>query len=113
MLPTLLTVKEVADRLGAADSAVYAQIRSGALPAIRITPKAIRVLESDLEFYLSSAGPELTVTEAACHLQLSRSEVYKLIRTGRLPALVRGKTGRRVLKRDLIHYIDTRPGVAG
>ncbi len=112
MLPVLLTVKEVAERLGVAESAVYAQIQRGVLPAIKITARAIRVLESEFETYLNPAGPELTVPEAARHLKLSHSEVYKLIRERRLPALVRGKSRRRILKRDLVEYINNRPGAA-
>ncbi len=109
MLPPLLTVREVAKRLGMAESAVYSKIQRGSLPAIKVTATAIRVLESELELYVDAAGAELTVTESAQHLKLSRSEVYKLIRERRIPALVRGKSSRRILKRDLIEYINTRP----
>ena len=71
MLPVLLTVKEVAQRLGMAESAVYAQIQRGSLPAIKITSRSIRILESELELYLNPAGPEMTVAEVAYHLSLS------------------------------------------
>ena len=112
MLPVLLTVREVAQRLGMAESAVYAQIHRGNLPAIKITPRSIRILESELELYQNPAGPEMTVAEVASHLSLSHSEIYKLIRERRLPALVRGKSRKRILKRDLVEYINSRPNAA-
>lgn len=112
VLPVLLTVKEVADRLGTTESAIYAQIYRGRLPAMKIAPRLVRIRESDLELRLNPAGRELTVAEVARYLQLSTSEVYWLIRNGRLRALVRGRIGRRILERDLMDYVDARPPVA-
>jgi excisionase family DNA binding protein len=48
----LLTVGEVCDAMRVSNMTVYRLIKSGALPAIRLG-KAYRVLESEVERYLS------------------------------------------------------------
>ena len=105
MLPVLLTVHEVAEQLRVSSAAVYGLIRRGRLRAIHVTPKSVRIREEDLERFVDPAGPELTVAQAAGVLRVSRSEVYLLIREGRLPALKRGRRPTRVLKRDLVNYV--------
>ncbi len=48
----LLTVGEVAERLNCSRELVYKRIESGALPAIRIGPRGLRVDPRDLGAYL-------------------------------------------------------------
>lgn len=45
----LLTVEEVARRLSMSRQGVWSLIRSGALPAVRISPRRLRVHPGDLE----------------------------------------------------------------
>lgn len=110
-MPVLLTIEEVAVRMGMSKSAVYRRIAVGELRAIRITARAVRVLEADLQAYLNPAGPELTVREAAGVLRLSRLAVYDLIEEGKLQATRRGPWGTRILRRELREYIERRPMV--
>lgn len=110
-MPVLLTIAEVAERMGVSKSGVYRRIAGGDLRAIRIGDRAMRVLESDLLAYVDPVGPELTVREAATVLRLSPSMVYDLIREGRLPAADRGPRRLRVLRSELEAYIEGRPMV--
>ncbi len=110
-MPVLLTIAEVAARMAISKSAVYRRIAAGELRAIRITTRAIRVLEADLQAYLNPAGPELTVRETAGVLRLSRSAVYELIEEGKLPATRRGPRRMRILRRELRDYIEQQPMV--
>ena len=110
-MPVLLTIAEVAARMGISKSAVYRRIAGGELRAIRITARAVRVVEADLQAYLNPAGPELTVREAARALKLSPSTVYELIEEGKLAAMRRGPRQMRILRRELRGYIERRPMV--
>lgn len=51
----LLTLTEVARVLRVSKRTVYALVRSGRLPSIRVGVRGVRVLESDLERYLEDA----------------------------------------------------------
>lgn len=53
-LSRLLRVEEVAEILVQHPVTVYAEIRDGVLPAVRLGTRSIRVRESDLEAYLAS-----------------------------------------------------------
>ncbi len=110
-MPVLLTIAEVAQRMGISKSGVYRRIAGGDLRAIRISDRAMRVLESDLQAYVDPVGPELTVREAATVLRLSTSMVYELIREGRLATTERGSRRLRVLRSELEAYIEGRPMV--
>ncbi len=52
MTERLLTTREVAETLAISPESVLRRIRSGELPAIRLSSKAIRIRESELEDYL-------------------------------------------------------------
>lgn len=108
-MPVLLTIAEVAARMGISKSAVYRRIAGGGLRAIRVTDRAMRVFESDLQAYIDPVGPELTVRAAAALLRLSPSMVYDLIREEKLPAIPRGPRRLRILRSDLYDYIVGRP----
>lgn len=51
----LLTAQEVADQLGITDQRVYAMIREGLLPGVRLG-RSVRVEVSALEAYLAQGG---------------------------------------------------------
>lgn len=48
-----LTPREVAQRLKVSYGAVLLLIRRGDLPAVRVTPKLLRIQQSDLSQYLA------------------------------------------------------------
>jgi excisionase family DNA binding protein len=48
---SLLTVKEVAEKLKVSAATVYALCASGRLPHLRISTHSIRIAESDLKAY--------------------------------------------------------------
>lgn len=50
----LLTLSQVADRLQVSLSDVRRKIRAGILPSIRLGPRQVRVLTSDLQAYVES-----------------------------------------------------------
>jgi excisionase family DNA binding protein len=50
----LLTLSQVADRLQVSLSDVRRKIRSGILPSVRLGPRQVRVLVSDLQVYVKS-----------------------------------------------------------
>ena len=109
-MPVLLTIAEVAARMGISKLAVYRRISGGDLRAIRISSKALRVLELDLQAYLDPVGPELTVKEAAAVLKLSPSTIYELIEEKKLAATKRGPTKQiRILRGELQDYIKRQP----
>ena len=78
-MPVLLTIAEVAQRMGISKSGVYRRIAGGDLRAIRISDRAMRVLESDLQAYVDPVGPELTVREAATVLRLQRHAQWRTV----------------------------------
>lgn len=51
----LLTLTEVARLLRVSKRTVYALVRSGRLPSIRVGVRGVRVLETDLARYLEDA----------------------------------------------------------
>jgi excisionase family DNA binding protein len=50
--PSLLTTREVADRLGLAPATVLRWAQAGKLPAVYLSSRAIRFREDDLEAFL-------------------------------------------------------------
>lgn len=50
----LLTLSQVAERLQVSLSDVRRKIRAGVLPSIRLGPRQVRVLVSDLQVYVKS-----------------------------------------------------------
>ena len=108
-MPVLLTISEVAARMGISKLSVYRRISGGDLRAIRISSKALRVLELDLQAYLDPVGPELTVKETAAVLKLSPSTIYELIEEKKLAATRRSPKQIRILRGDLQDYIKRQP----
>lgn len=55
-IPEFLTVDQAAEQLGLSRNAVYAEVRSGRLPARRLGPKGgkIRLTADDLACYLAA-----------------------------------------------------------
>ena len=56
----LLNTREVAERLGVSTRQVWALIRSGDLPAVKLNARVYRVAEGDLRAYIESR--RVTVT---------------------------------------------------
>lgn len=108
-MPVLLTISEVAARMGISKLSVYRRISGGDLRAIRISSKALRVLELDLQAYLDPVGPELTVKETAAVLKLSPSTIYELIEANKLAATRRSPKQIRILRGELQDYIKRQP----
>lgn len=57
-LSKLLTPDEVSRRLGVTTRTVRRYIRAGVLPAVRLSPRVLRVWESDLEAMLAACADE-------------------------------------------------------
>jgi excisionase family DNA binding protein len=49
-----ITVQTVADRLSCTDDYVYALIRDGKLKAIKIGTRALRIVESSFDYFISA-----------------------------------------------------------
>lgn len=59
----LLTISEVAARLGLHKSTIYGMLRDGVLPSVKTAQTARRVRESDLDAYIESL-PALDYAES-------------------------------------------------
>lgn len=86
---------------------------AGQLPAISIPPQALRAMATIFELMADGQAVtlipeprEMTTTEAANFLRVSRPFVVKEIEAGRLPHRKVG-THRRVLFKDLVAYAAT------
>ena len=61
--PQLLTIEAVYQRLECSRSLAYGLCASGALPSIRITPRAVRVAEDDLAEFIASRRESIESTD--------------------------------------------------
>ena len=102
----LLTVREAASQLGVSSSTVYRLISNGAISAVRVSDQVVRVRRQSVIDYLDPVGPELTVSQVAAILKISKSHVYSLVRQRRLRAISRGPRSMRILARHLESYIE-------
>jgi len=82
----LLTVAEVARYLGVTSHTVYRWISQGRLPAIRYSPKVIRVRRRDLAFLEPARTPAIAEAKVAyeANSRLSKAEERDLRRFRRL-----------------------------
>lgn len=102
----LLTVKEAASELGVSSSTVYRLISAGEVSAVRVSDQVIRVRRQSIADYLDPVGPELTVSQVAEMLKISKTHVYSLVRKRRLRAINRRGRSMRILARHLESYIE-------
>ena len=78
----LLTIKDVAARLGVSQASVYELVASGALPSLRVGPRrgVIRIQEREFEMYLDASrylptvAPKPVPRSVLKHIQLRKSE---------------------------------------
>ena len=59
----LLSVNEVAKRLGCSEGLVYKKIHRGEIPARMLTGKKLGVLESDLDEFIGALPPVRNTSE--------------------------------------------------
>jgi excisionase family DNA binding protein len=65
MPESLLRIPEVAARLNISRARAYELVRTGRIPAVRITPRQIRVDPTRLEAWISSGGGHLNNTDGS------------------------------------------------
>jgi excisionase family DNA binding protein len=63
----LLTIAEVADRLGIQKSSAYHWLSQGRLPCIRLSKRCVRFRESDVEKMLDQLSQENDTNERKTH----------------------------------------------
>jgi excisionase family DNA binding protein len=110
----LLTVAEVAERLGVTTSTVHNLINAGKLKfhrfgnARRVRPAALEALCEAMAAGRPPAGEDWrTVKEIVRSADISRSLVYRLIRRGVLPAMMFG-SAHYVRGEDLARFMRSR-----
>jgi excisionase family DNA binding protein len=108
--PSIYTVEEVATFLRVSEESVLRTIREGRLRAIKVgrtqggSPE-YRILQADLDAFLSEDRGVHTAEEVANFLGLNKVTVYRYIREGRLKATRTGSRNYRITQRDLDEFI--------
>lgn len=107
MTDTYLTLKQAAEDCGVAYAGLRREIEKGRLPACRVGRKyfvAASALEAWRQGRRSAPADGYTVRQVMAILPLSYAFLIELIRSGRLPAVKRGRQY-IVAKEDLERFI--------
>lgn len=110
---SLLTISEVASRLGVSISTVYNMERQGELEAVRLEPRSMRFSKEGVEQAVAAAQPTqglLRMAEVARRLCIPAHTVYRLIQLGELTPAV-SVSRRKLFREEDVEAI--RPLVAG
>jgi excisionase family DNA binding protein len=113
----LMTVSDLANYLDISRGAIYDMLKAGDIPHLRIFNKDVRFRRDIIDHWIAKrspkppkdnrssppASPFMTTEELADHLRISKSKVYKMVRTGEIPYIrVFDKLGDYRFDRDTI-----------
>ena len=98
--------KEIALILHVSLSVVKQLMKSGALPKIRVSPRCVGVLQSDIDIYLQNNNdPIRRPKEIVLILHVSLSVVKRLMKSGALPKIRVSPRCVGVLQSDIDIYL--------
>jgi len=105
----MLPVREAAEILGVSRQMLYRLVWDGELPAVKISPRAIRIDERDLRAFAKDWNPpgSLGAEEVAEILGVSKRTVARYAESGELPA-ERHRGRLRFRERDVDRFVSKR-----